>query len=85
MCFHKNTFCFVPVPIKVPDSAVVKASVTDRSEGSKLDGSYNGTGLTFTMVKAYDINTGNETTRIDTLYGLKTIRPELGTRASGSA
>lgn len=85
MQFHKNTFCFVPVPIKVPESAVIKASVTDRSEGSKLDGAYSGTGLTFTLVKDYDINTGNEITRIDTLYGLKTIRPELGTRASGTS
>lgn len=85
MTFHKNAFVFVPVPIKVPDSAVVKASVTDRTENHKLDGAYSGTGLTFTMVKDFDIDSYSEKVRIDTLYGKKVLRPELAARVSGTA
>lgn len=85
MAFHKNTFCFVPVPIKVPESAVVKASVTDRTENGKLEGGYQGTGLTFTMVKDFNISDYSENCRIDVLYGLKTIRPELACRVSGTS
>lgn len=85
LSFHKNAFLFVPVPIKVPDSAVVKASVTDRTPNHKLDGAYSGTGLTFTMVKEFDAKTYEEITRIDTLYGKKVLRPELATRVSGTA
>lgn len=85
MRFHKNTFCFVPVPMITPESAVVSATVTDRTDGEKLQGSYSGTGLTFSLVKAFNIQDRSESTRIDCVYGLKTIRPELGTRASGTS
>lgn len=85
LSFHKNAFCFIPVPIIVPDSAVVKASVTDRTPNHKLDGAYSGTGLTFTMVKDFNITDYSEKTRIDVLYGKKVLRPELATRVSGTA
>ena len=85
MTFHKNAFVFVPVPIIVPDSAVVKASVTDRTENHKLEGAYSGTGLTFTMVKDFNVTDYSETTRIDVLYGKKVLRPELACRVSGTA
>lgn len=85
LAFHKNAFVFTPVPIIVPDSAVVKASVTDRTENHKLEGAYSGTGLTFTMVKEFDAKSYEEICRIDTLYGKKVLRPELATRVSGTA
>lgn len=85
LAFHKNAFLFTPVPIKVPDSAVVKASVTDRTPNHKLDGAYSGTGLTFTMVKDFNIDDYSEKCRIDVLYGKKVLRPELAVRCSGTA
>lgn len=85
MTFHKNAFVFTPVPLIVPDSAVVKASVTDRTENHKLEGAYSGSGLTFTMVKEFDAKSYTEIQRIDTLYGKKVLRPELASRVSGTA
>lgn len=85
MSFHKNAFVFTPVPILVPDSAVVKASVTDRTPNEKLEGAYSGSGLTFTMVKDFDIDNYSEKCRIDVLYGRKVLRPELATRVYGTA
>jgi len=85
LAFHKNAFVYVPVPIKVPDSAVVKATVTDRTGNYKLNGAESGSGLTFAMVKEFDAKTYKEISRIDTLYGKKVLRPELATRFSGSA
>lgn len=85
LAFHKNAFVFTPVPLIVPDSAVVKAQVTDRTENHKLDGAYSGTGLSFTLVKEFDAREYTEIQRIDTLYGKKVLRPELATRVYGTA
>ena len=85
MTFHKNAFVFTPVPLIVPESAVVKAQVTDRTENHKLDGAYSGSGLSFTLVKEFDAKEYTEIQRIDTLYGKKVLRPELACRVSGTA
>lgn len=85
MSFHKNAFVFVPVPIIVPDSATVKAQVTDRTDNYKLDGAPSGSGLSFTMVKEFDAVNYKEIQRIDCLYGKKVLRPDLATRVSGTA
>lgn len=84
MTFHKNAFLFTPVPLIVPESAVVKAQVTDRTENHKLEGAYSGTGLSFTLVKEFDARAYTEIQRIDTLYGKKVLRPELASRVSGT-
>ena len=86
LAFHKNAFLFMPVPIKIPESAVVKAQVTDSNSGNhKLKGATSGSGLSFAMVKEFDATTYKEIQRIDTLYGKKVLRPELATRVSGTA
>lgn len=85
MVFHRNAFCFVPVPLITDSAMPVVASVTDSGNSARLKGAPAGTGLTFRMVRQYDINNDNIVTRIDTLYGVKALRPELATRLSGTS
>lgn len=40
-------------------------------------------GISLTMARQYDINTTNFNTRVDVLFGVKTVRPELGVRVVG--
>lgn len=85
MVFHRNAFAFVPVPLITDSSMPVVAQVTDSGNSTRLKGAQPGTGLSFRMVRQYDINTDNIITRIDCLYGVKAIRPELATRLSGTS
>ena len=45
--------------------------------------SSNKLGISMTMARQYDINTTNFNTRVDVLFGVKTVRPELGVRVVG--
>lgn len=83
--FHRNAFVFVPVPLVTDEAMPVVAQVTDSTQSTRLKGAEPGTGLSFRMVRQYDINNDNLTTRIDCLYGVKAIRPELATRLSGTS
>lgn len=85
MLFHRNAFAFIPVPLFTDSSMPVVAQVTDTTQSTRLKGAPEGTGLSFRMVRDYDINEDNVTARIDTLFGVKAIRPELATLLSGTS
>lgn len=70
MGFHKNAFALVTVPLELPDGASFKARE-----------SYNG--LSMRVVKDYDIANDEDIIRLDILYGVKSIYPELATRLWG--
>lgn len=70
MGFHKNAFALVTVPLEMPDGASFKARE-----------SYNG--LSMRVVKDYDIVNDTDRIRLDILYGVKAIYPDLACRLVG--
>lgn len=64
LMFHKNAFALVMVPMELPDGAPFKARQ-----------SYNN--YSVRVIKDYDIDTDKEIIRLDVLYGVKCIYPEL--------
>lgn len=70
LAFHKNTFGLVMVPLHLPDGVSFKARET-----------YNG--ISVRVVKDYDITEDEEVIRLDILYGVKTLYPDLGVRMLG--
>jgi hypothetical protein len=64
LAFHKNAFGLVTCPLELPDGAAFKARETHN-------------GYSVRVVKDYDIDTDEDIIRIDTLYGVKTLYPEL--------
>lgn len=70
LAFHRNALALVTVPLELPDSAVFKARADWR-------------GYSLRVIKAYDVNSDDEIIRIDILYGVKAIYPEIGTRLVG--
>lgn len=70
MCFHKNTFALVTVPLEMPDGVAFKSQVNDEGIGIRI-------------VKDYDINADEDIVRADILFGWKAIYPELGARLWG--
>jgi hypothetical protein len=70
IAFHKNAFGLVTVPLALPDGAAFKARE-----------SHNG--LSIRVLKGYDILTDTETIRLDILYGVKCLYPELAVRVFG--
>lgn len=70
MGFHKNAFALVTVPLEMPDGAAFKARE-----------SYNG--LSMRVVKDYDITNDTDIIRLDILYGVKAIYPDLACRLIG--
>lgn len=64
LAFHKNAFGLVTVPLELPDGASFKARE-----------SHNG--YSVRVVKDYDIDTDEDVIRLDILYGVKTLYPEL--------
>jgi hypothetical protein len=71
LAFHKNAFALCMVPLQVPDGVGFSSSVTED-------------GYSIRIVKDYDIDNDLETIRLDVLYGVKTIYPELAVRISGA-
>ncbi|MCK5616761.1 hypothetical protein KAR91_83640 [Candidatus Pacearchaeota archaeon] len=71
LAFHKNAFALVMVPMEMPHGAW-GARATEES-----------TGISIRVVKAYDIDTDEEVCRLDILYGVKTLYPELACRIWG--
>ena len=69
LAFHKNAFALCMVPLEKPDGAW-GASITED-------------GISVRIVKHYDIDNDLETCRLDILYGVKTIYPELAVRIDG--
>lgn len=71
MVFHPNAFALVTVPIEMP-SNVWGARESDPDMG-----------LSIRVVKQYDIDADEEIIRLDILYGVKTLYPELACRLWG--
>ncbi len=71
LAFHKNCFALCFVPIEKPDGVSFAATVTED-------------GYSIRVVKDYDIDNDLEVIRLDILYGVKTIYPELGVRVWGA-
>lgn len=64
LAFHKNAFGLVTVPLELPDGAAFKARESAN-------------GFSVRVVKDYDIDTDDDIIRLDILYGVKTLYPEL--------
>lgn len=71
LAFHKDAFALVMVPLEKPDSTFAAVESED--------------GISIRVVKAYNIDTDTESIRLDILYGVKTIYPELAVRISGAS
>jgi hypothetical protein len=71
LVFHPNAFALVTVPLEMP-AGVWGARETDPEVG-----------LSLRAVKQYDIDADEEIIRIDILYGVKTLYPELAVRMWG--
>lgn len=70
LAFHKNAFGLVTVPIAIPQSAAWGERKTAN-------------GYSVRVVKGYDVLTDVETIRLDILFGVKTLYPELACRLLG--
>lgn len=70
MGFHRNAFALVTVPLEMPDGAAFKARE-----------SHNG--LSMRVVKDYDIDNDEDIIRLDVLYGVDPIYPDLACRLWG--
>lgn len=70
LAFHKNAFALVMVPLERPDG-VWGSTITED-------------GFSIRIVKAYEIDEDDEVCRLDILYGVKTIYPELAVRIWGA-
>ena len=68
--FHKNAFALVTVPLDMPDGVSFKARE-----------SYNG--LSMRVIKDYDFTNDTDRIRLDILYGVKAIYPDLACRLVG--
>jgi hypothetical protein len=71
LVYHPNAFALVTTPIEMPAN-VWGARETDPEAG-----------LSIRVVKAYDIDWDEEIIRLDILYGVKTLYPELAVRLWG--
>jgi hypothetical protein len=67
LCFHKNAFALVVRDLEMPDGAAFKARESHKN-------------LSLRVVKDYDIDSDTDIIRLDILYGVAGIYPELATR-----
>ena len=70
LVFHKNAFALVMADLDLPDGAAFKARE-----------SYDN--LSVRVVKQYDIDLDRDIIRLDILFGVKCIYPELAVRLTG--
>lgn len=70
LAIHKNCFALVMVPLELPDGAAFKARET-----------YNN--LSIRVIKDYDFTNDKDKIRLDILFGVKCIYPEIGVRLCG--
>jgi hypothetical protein len=73
LAFHKNAFALVVVPLEIPDGASWGARATSRVSG-----------MSVRVMKDYDIVNDEERIRLDILYGVKTLQPEMACRIWGA-
>jgi len=71
LIFHPNAFALVTMPLAMPANTW-GARVTDKQMG-----------LSIRVVKDYDIDADTEIIRLDILYGVATLYPELACRLVG--
>lgn len=69
LTYHKNAFAFVSADLEMPRGV--------NGSRKEMDG------ISMRIVEDYSINTDHCITRLDVLYGFKTIRPELACRITG--
>lgn len=69
LAFHKNAFALVMVPLEKPDGQWAATETED--------------GYSIRVVKDYDIDVDSEIIRLDILYGVKSIYPEMAVRIMG--
>ena len=67
LAFHKNAFTFATADLVMPTGVDFSARET-----------YDG--ISMRVVRQYDINSDKFPTRLDILYGFKTLRPQLACR-----
>lgn len=70
LCFHKNAFALVMADLDLPDGAAFKARESYEN-------------MSMRVVKQYDIDNDKDIIRLDILYGVKAIYPELAVRLTG--
>lgn len=70
LMFHHDAFALVTVPLELPKGASFKARATHD-------------GLSVRVVNDYDIDSDQDIIRLDILYGVKTLYPELAVRIYG--
>jgi hypothetical protein len=73
LAFHKNAFALVVVPLEIPDGASWGARATSRVSG-----------MSVRVMKDYDLSNDEERVRLDILYGVKTLQPEMACRIWGA-
>ncbi len=69
MAFHRNAFALCMVPLIVPDGVWSAVASSD--------------GYSVRVVKDYDIDADSEIIRMDILYGVKSIYPDMAVRIAG--
>jgi hypothetical protein len=72
LVFHENAFALCMVPMELPEGAIKKARQSYK-------------GLSIRVICDYDIVNDINMWRLDILYGVKPIYPDLATRLSGSS
>jgi len=70
LCFVPNAFALVTCPLEMPDGVSFKARETNK-------------GISMRVLKDYDIVNDQEIVRLDILFGVKAIYPELACRFTG--
>jgi len=66
LAFHRDAVALVVPQIEIPESATIKARATDPDSG-----------LSVLITGAYDVNEHSEITRVDVIWGVKSVYPEL--------
>jgi|GEM_PF-1036403 len=72
--FHKNAISLAMVQKELPETAPVKARITDPE-----------TGLSLSMTAQYDINEDEQVYRVDAVWGVDMLQPELAYVAYSAA
>jgi len=70
LMFHRDAFALVTVPLELPKGAAFKARAS-------------ADGLSVRIVNDYDIDSDADIIRLDIMYGVKTLYPELACRIFG--
>lgn len=72
LVYQKNAFGLVTVPLEMPQGGIWGSRVSDKQSG-----------LSVRIIKDYDIVNDREIIRLDILYGVKCLYPDLGVRLAG--